>query len=206
MKRLVLLLGIVFVGIQSQSQVLSFGVRGGLNANNVELDQVIPPKGQSETWHVFTDEVTMGYHLGLYGRIKVLGFYIQPELLLTTLNTNIRIQEVDNNNGVTQQATEELKINRFDIPIMVGLKFGPARVNAGPIASRNISTNSDLITLDKATWGYQAGIGFDIWKLLLDIKFEGSLSERETTITYKGQDFKLDNRTSQLIVSLGYRF
>jgi hypothetical protein len=196
----------IFLSVSSFAQIFSVGARGGINALNVEVDQLIPPTGSEEQWHIFNDETSYGYHLGLYARLKILGLYVQPEFLLTTLNTKMVITELDPNNQPTGEEVEELRVNRFDVPILVGLKLGPFRANAGPVMSRNITTNSDLIQLEKATWGYQAGIGFDIWKILIDLKYEGAVSGRETTINFKGKDFTLDNRSSQLILSLGYRF
>ncbi len=56
------------------------------------------------------------------------------------------------------------------------------------------------------TFGYQAGIGFELGALLLDVKYEGSLSQFGESITIGGEEFKFDQRLSQVIFSLGFLF
>ena len=96
------------------------------------------------------------------------------------------------------------------MPILLGVKVGPLRLNAGPAASVMISDPKEIIqgaTYKKATFGYQAGVGLDLFKkLTFDLRYEGNLNQFGDEITVAGQTFTLDDRTGALIVHVGYIF
>jgi hypothetical protein len=103
----------------------------------------------------------------------------------------------------------------LEIPILVGFKLGPLRINAGPSAAIQIGSPKALIAdpnFDKmykgATFGYQAGVGLDIFKTLaLDVRYGGSLSGKfGDAVTVGSQSFKLDSRQPSLILSVGLMF
>ena len=109
--------------------------------------------------------------------------------------------------------TEVLNVNfsRIDIPLLVGVKFGPARINVGPVGSFVLKETTDLTAIEpdftlftkSMTWGFQAGIGIDVSKISLDARYEGSLSKLGETFSVGGSEFALDARPSQWIISLG---
>jgi hypothetical protein len=147
-------------------------------------------------------------HLGFYSRIQVLGFYVQPELLYTRTGSQITTTTGNNSN------TADLRFQRIDVPVLVGKKFfGVFRGNAGPVFSSLIRadlTESNIkanITdaYRNNTVGFQVGVGLDIWKLVLDLKYEGSLGKFGEAITTGGQSFATDARPSQWLLSVGYR-
>jgi opacity protein-like surface antigen len=100
--------------------------------------------------------------------------------------------------------------NRLDIPVMIGVKLGPVRINAGPVGSVNIGSPKELIdnpdfeaTYAAMTFGYQAGIGVDvIKKLTIDLRYEGSLSKYQSKLG----DIALDDRPNAFLLSIGYMF
>jgi hypothetical protein len=109
--------------------------------------------------------------------------------------------------------SEVLKVNfsRIDIPLLVGVKLGPARINAGPVGSYVIKETTDLSAIEpdftlftkSMTWGFQAGIGIDVSKISLDARYEGSLSKLGESFNVGGSEFALDARPSQWVISLG---
>lgn len=102
------------------------------------------------------------------------------------------------------------QFNKIDIPIMVGMKFGPARIQAGPITSIVVNNKSALADygsyeekFNGATWGYQ--VGLDIFnKIILDAKYEGSLSKLGKGIKIGGETRDFDSRTNQFVVGIGF--
>ena len=56
------------------------------------------------------------------------------------------------------------------------------------------------------TWGFQAGLGVDVSKFSLDVRYEGSLSKLGESFSVGGNDFALDARPTQWIISLGFWF
>ena len=210
MKKL-LLIAAILTGFQmTQAQIFQIGLRVGVNSSQVNADDLtgtVSPTRKVEVEAV--DDAEFGYHLGLYSRLKIpiIGIYIQPEFLFTSAGGAFRTTVVENN-VVVDRSTKDIKFSRIDIPIGIGYKFGPARLQVAPVASFVVNSTSDAFDLNfkDATWGYQVGVGLDIWKFLLDLKYEGSFSDLSDKATLFGTDFNLDSRASQFIVSVGYRF
>ncbi len=209
MKKWMMTLAVVLmIAGTAQAQVFQIGARAGINRADVTAEEILD-MGDDLEQKLTSGTQDYGYHLGLYTRFKLLGLYIQPEALFTKLNTEVTIDEYEN--GVPTGNTEDARISytRLDFPILAGLKLGPVRVNAGPVASRVITNETEGISItlqDGTYWGYQAGIGFDIWKILIDLKYEDAFNSQTNQVTFAGQQFDVDSRASQLILSLGYRF
>jgi hypothetical protein len=105
--------------------------------------------------------------------------------------------------------------NKLDIPVMLGLKLGPLRLNAGPVGSLLINSPKDLIAnpdyksnYNKMTIGYQAGLGFDLLKFLtFDIRYEGSLQKYQNQIQNLAKTkVNLDDRPNAFLFSVGLMF
>lgn len=237
MKKLVLFgLGLVLASSLSFAQFFTFGVKGGVGITNFnsDLTNVITPTidggifDPSLDFDINVDELILsqksanyGYHFGAFARIKVLGIYIQPELYFSSVSSDLTIEEIvptagqDIDVSLIQNQILSQTYNKLDMPILVGLKLGPLRVNAGPVATfivNNKSEMQEMITdyetaLTKATFGYQAGLGLDLLKkVTIDIRYEGSLSDYGTGATVGGNQVSFDDRPSQFIASIGIMF
>jgi len=156
-------------------------------------------------------DATWGFHAGLFTRITILGIYIQPELLFATNTFEYNVKEVATDPGVIVSQ----KFNRLQIPVLLGFKLGPLRLNAGPAAAIQLGSPKDLINdpnfeemYKGATWGYQAGVGLDLLKkFTLDARYAGSLGEKfGDAVTISGQSFKLDYAQPSFILSFGFIF
>lgn len=206
MKKILLIVAIMASYTAANAQLFSIGPRAGISSSTIKVDD-------TDTWEV-DKESEFGYHLGLFARLQVpvIGLYVQPEVLFS--KTGGRINFDDNDNDLHNAM--ELEFNRIDVPVLVGWKFGAFRVNAGPTfnfitKAEGTVNGQDFEEVDdkfkNSTVGYQAGIGFDLGKLLLDLKYEGNLSEitDDNTIDLAGEEFQGDYRSSQLILSLGFK-
>jgi opacity protein-like surface antigen len=98
---------------------------------------------------------------------------------------------------------------------MVGVKLGPARINAGPVGSFLINSPRELIDdpsletiYSKMSFGYQAGVGVDLIGLLIvDLRYEGSLKKYQNQIENAlGTSVNLDDRASAFLLSIGLMF
>ncbi len=226
MKRILLLASILFFfQVSTQAQLFRFGVKGGVSSSKFSVDKTMLQDIQTTQGVrdilIEQGESKLGLHFGVFGRVQITGLFIQPELLFTQTRGEFVVNEVDPSN--TQQTIEsiaEQKFNKFDIPVMIGWKFGPARVGLGPVASVMLSEKDGLMDkinnlsdetvesgLNKAVFGYQVGVGLDILKFAtLDLKYEGNLSKLGESITIGDQNFAFDQRNPQFIVSLGIFF
>jgi hypothetical protein len=210
MKKLIFIAVASFFLVQtSNAQLFNYGIKAGIGFSSLKIEDITGISDGSDVYDLVTGDGVMGYHFGLQTRIDLALLMIQPELYFNAGGGTVE-QVVDG--GATEILN--VKFNRIDIPLLVGVKLGPARINVGPVGSFVISETTDLTELNpdfelfskSMTWGFQAGLGLDISKLAIDVRYEGSLSVLGETFSIGGTDFPLDARPSQWIISLGYWF
>jgi hypothetical protein len=221
-KNLIILAALMTLSVASNAQFIRFGVKGGVSSSNVKFDKQtlegITTEDGPKDFLVEQGDSKLGLHFGVFGRIQIMGLFIQPEVLFTQTKGEVVINDLTTSNAVSSIAKQ--KFNKFDIPVMVGWKFGPARIGLGPVASFVVGENDGL--KDKlndlaqetvkndfkgATFGYQIGVGLDILKFAtIDLKYEGNLSKLGNGLNIGGNDFKFDQRNPQFIASIGIFF
>lgn len=204
MKKLLVIILAVLITIPAFSQI-KFGIKAGVNTATVPTYNVTTGANNIKA----LKDAAWGFHAGAFLRLSVFGVYLQPEVVLASNTYDYSV--------TTATATTVLKqnFNRLEIPVLLGLKLGPLRINAGPSATIQIGTPKALINdpnftdmYKGATFGYQAGVGLDIFKTItLDARYGGSLSGKfGDVVTIGGQNFKLDSRQPSLILSVGLMF
>jgi len=212
MKKLILIFAASFLLVQfADAQMFSFGIKAGLGVNQLKVSDLTGIDNGTDVYDLVTGESVMGYHVGVQTRIKIAMLFVQPELYF---NDGGGTLEKVVENGTNELMNVDFK--RIDLPVLVGVKFGPLRVGAGPVGSYVVkeSVINDIADLDpdysvftnSMTWGFQAGLGLDLSKISLDARYEGSLSKLGETFSVGGTDFDLDARPSQWVFSLGFWF
>lgn len=210
MKKLFLILSAVLVVNMAHAQLFQLGLKAGVSSSKAQVDEAFQVNGSHVTYK--TGDAVLGWHIGIYSRIKIVSFFIQPEVLFSSTGGDIEITE----QGVTTPDIGTLKMNKLDVPVMAGLTLGKFfRIYVGPTFSYLISENIDgkdwfseiKQDYNSATIGYQAGIGLDISKLTIDLKYEGNLSKLGDAITIPttNTSFNTDMRNPQIILSVGLR-
>ena len=203
-KRFLILLVLSLLMVFPLQGQLSFGIRGGFNNSNVKLSDY-----STSSFEIDYGKANYGYHFGVMGQLKLLGAFIQPELLFTTTKNSLAFK--DHLRNMTTYG--DVRYHRLDLPVMLGVKFGPLKLQAGPIASVLLNSKSDVLkqagvqqNLNSATVGFQAGIGLELSSLLLDLKYEGNLSKLGDGMVINGTTVNFDQRVNQIILSIGYLF
>ncbi|NVK82831.1 MAG: PorT family protein [Cytophagia bacterium] len=194
MKKLFIVCLLMTIGFGASAQ-FSLGPRVSLVSSKIKFKDAAASveEGDSE----------FGYQFGLFMRFKVpvVGLYVQPEALLSKSGSTISVNNTD----------VSFDFNKLDVPIMIGGKIGPLRLNAGPTLSFLMDASRDDIAGDikdnykKTTVGYQAGIGVDLLKFVIDVKYEGSLSDFGESISVGGTTVNTDQRHSQVVLALGFK-
>ena len=174
----------------------------GISTTNIKVD---------EADRVKSGDSKVGFHLGLFARFGD-AFYVQPEVLFTSAGGKIRISD---NAGQNYNQVTELKYNRLDVPVLIGVKLGDFfRINAGPMFSlilsqdaRNVENTVSEVKSDanNAVIGYQAGIGADVGNLIFGLRYEGNLSKLGENIEIANQSFPTDMRNNQILLSVGFK-
>lgn len=181
---------IILSALQANAQfnrkLVFVGVRGGANFSQLQTEgfQISKPGTSVQDFFRNNSSNRTGYVLGAYARIG-RKLFIQPEVLFSSKGGTFEILK----NGSTSPVNIDVKFSQIDIPLLVGLKLGPLRLNAGPMASLNVSGGNNLgdavkvyttqnfnKTIEQATFGYQAGIGIDIRSFNLDLRYESGFS------------------------------
>jgi hypothetical protein len=207
MKKILVLLLVVIITAPAFSQ-LKFGVKAGASTDFTFTNQTITSGTTTKVVVENAKNAEWGFQGGVFMRASLLGLYVQPELLLATATNSTKYSgEV---NGTTIDEIVNQRFTKVNIPVMVGFKVSMLRVNVGPVASFLINSPKDLMdgeSYKKATFGYQAGIGVDLFKkITLDARYEGNLNQYGNKVTLGGTDYKLDDRTGALILSVGLIF
>lgn len=187
------LLALFLVSISSFTYAQSatgFGIKGGLNYNangdyfeSAEINAKNPDRN-------------VGYHIGLFGKVGNQ-IYFKPELVYTSTKS-----DYDN---------ESFEMQKLDAPLLVGIKvLGPVSVFAGPSFQYILDSDFNGITIDDIendfSVGLNFGIGLNINKLGIDLRYERGFSENEATFIGNNGvgsiESRIDTRPNQLILSL----
>ena len=206
MKKIILISSLAIICLNSSAQI-QFGIKGGLNISNVKASEILTDDYRINP----AASGNLGYHIGGFMRASLAGIFIQPELYFSSLSNEFKVEDISGT-GTAEQLVKQ-KIGRMDIPVLVGVKLGTFRLGLGPVGSIIVSDQSDLTditgyeaTLKSATFGYQLGAGLDIWKLGIDLRYEGNLTKLGDQLNIGGQTINLDNRVRQIIISLAINF
>lgn len=161
-----------FLGVEAQDK-FEVGVKAGVNLSHIrgEGGGSFPSFWEEEATR------TTGFTGGIYARFGD-GFFIQPELLLSQKGGNfVDIVGIE----------REFKQTYLDVPILVGTRIGnTVRINAGPVATFLLNEDDTFLNqigitqedgFRNALLGYQAGVGFDIGKVRLDLRYEGNVND-----------------------------
>lgn len=203
MKKTLFTVALALTGFASMAQSGSgFGIKAGLNYNqNGDLRfSDVQNAGQDI---VSGSDSEVGYHVGFFGKLDLIKFYLRPELVYTQTKSSYDI------NG----STNDYDISKLDLPVLFGFKvIGPLHVFAGP-AFQYISDNDldDLNVEDVKndfSVGLNVGVGVNLGSIGLDVRYERGFSDNEAEFigdTITDLSGRVDSRPSQLILALSLK-
>jgi Outer membrane protein beta-barrel domain len=213
MKKLLLIL-LCFTAVQVatiNAQTFKYGIRGGISTPDIkpgDVDSLRFKRGTDSLKFKLSD-ANYGFHFGVWGRLKIAGFYIQPEVLFNSSKVVYKLGKLNS----TIDSVRNETFQNLDIPLMIGTKLGSFRINAGPVAHIRIGGKSDLTIADgfsetfkTSTWGYQLGIGFDASRVGIDLRYEGNTDKFGNQFTVAGKPFQFSKTPSRFIASAAIAF
>ena len=212
MKKTIALIIAILIAIPSFSQI-KMGIKAGLSTTSIAMSDVKTITTSSVYTIDALEQANYGFHAGLFLRMTVLGIYLQPEVVFASTENQYNVTNVT---AGTATVLKSQKFNKLDIPILLGVKLGPVRINAGPAASFLINSPKELVSstelknvYSRTSFGYQAGIGIDILKTLtIDLRYEGSLKKYQNQIQnlVGNTTVNLDDRPNAFLLSVGLMF
>ena len=169
-----------------------FGVKGGLNYDSlgdVDYDDFSATdlSAGSKT----------GYHIGAYGKIDLLLFYLRPEIQFTKINSGFDGKDIG--------------LSKIEAPILLGYKIlGPLSVFAGPSFQYILNEDVEGTTLadveENFTIGLQIGTRISFGRLGMGVRYDRGFTDNGVKILGVNGlgDGRIDARPNQFIVSASY--
>lgn len=206
MKKSILFIICLVAGLALHAQV-KLGLRLGVATTSLNEEDL---QNLNEL-DVALKDASYGVNGGIVLQINLGNFMIQPEVLFNSSQVDYTVSDVGN--GIVDSLFKE-KFQNLDLPILLGYKLGGfLRLHAGPVGHILINNTSELTDLqgykekfDNLTWGWQAGFGIDIGKLMIDMRYEGNFNKYGDHFEFFGQEYQFDQAPARFLVSLGYFF
>jgi hypothetical protein len=212
-KSLLILLCLCAIQVATTHAQVTFkyGVRFGVSTPDIKPGDVdsLRFKRGLDSLKLRVSDANYGFHAGAWARLKIGGFYVQPELLFNSSTVEYKV-------GKLYSALDSVKTETFrklDIPIMLGTRLGSFRINAGPVAHIHLNSSSDLTTsygisesFKSSTWGYQAGIGFDAARVGIDLRYEGNFTNFGNHLVIGGKPYEFSKAPTRFIASVAIAF
>lgn len=173
---------------------LSFGMKGGVNYDSFgELNRT------DLSLENFQSVAKTGFHIGIFGSLDLLTFYLRPELQFS--------QSVSQFNS-----NETIALNKLEALVLLGYKIlGPLSIFAGPSFQYILKEKGSDISLgdleENFTVGLQLGTRLKLGRFGLGIRFERGFTDNEVVILGNNDvDIagRVDTRAKQWIISASY--
>lgn len=205
-----LLLCLLLVSTQQISAQLSIGFRGGVSTTSLN-DQVLSILDQNgiDNLRLGVKNARYGVHAGLIMQAKLGKFLLQPEVLLNSNKIDYQLRDLSS----TFDTLFSEKYQYLDIPLLFGINYKPFRFMAGPVGHIFLQSATDLKNFDgyqqdfaSLSLGWQAGLGIDLWKIMIDLRYEGNFNRYGDHFNFFGKTYIFSQQANRLLFSLGYRF
>ncbi len=195
---------------------LDFGIKAGMSTSSVaSLTRDFSQDTASNFLRMTLDRVNLGFQGGGFLRWDIGVLIVQPEIIFDYFSASYSVDSLSTAGEPTSPILSGAQESYFslDLPLILALKFGPIRLGGGMEGRLHLFSDSDLASLDfyntdfrSWSWGWEAGLGIDIWKLTVDARFEGSLEAigSHQLLYEQPGDFSVGLR--RFLLQLGFRF
>ena len=211
MKKFILVIAALTFSLTAFSQGFEIGIKGGMNITAADV-----MKEASKDVKITNKNTFNG---GVYGRLKIklIGIFVQPELVYNTRGYNFDITEPIS--GTTINLKQQAYY--LDMPVLVGLKmFKFLRVYAGPnfqyLLKNELTDVADGVAkainfqkkdMKEYNTGVQIGFGLDLSKFRVDVKYDFNPTDMGSPFSYNTsyQNHVQLIKTSMVTIQLGYK-
>jgi len=185
---------IAFLSTSLLQAQFEFGVKAGLNYDSL---------GDVNYTDISATQLSAGsktgFHVGVYGKLDLLLFYLRPELQFTKINSGFQ--------------NTDIGLSKIEAPILLGYKIlGPLSAFAGPSFQYILDENIEGTTLtdieENFTVGLQIGTRLSLGRFGLGIRYERGFTDNDILILGMNgvpiDGNRIDARPNQFIVSASY--
>lgn len=185
------LLTIVPFAASAQSSFLSYGVWAGVNVTRLQSKEISVNNVKNSM---------TGYQVGAMAQLDLPFVDLIPELWYVHGKSSI------GNNSVTNHTIE--------VPVLVSMTFlDYIRVKVGPSFSLYNQgmihfANGNKLNIGRVepTVGYVIGGGLDIYRFMVDVRYNGQFKSQESILGVEIDNSAFDLRTHTFSLNIGYRF
>ncbi|HRO08283.1 MAG TPA: hypothetical protein PK047_05405 [Saprospiraceae bacterium] len=195
--------------MHSASAQLEIGIKAGVSSYDLANKGLLVKDGNENfQWTIL--DAGYGHHFGVYTRLTLLGLYVEPAMLFnsSTVNYNLKTYGERGVFNVLRQDT----YHGLDMPVLAGFKIGAMRFQGGVVGHLFVGNAGELLDIKgysqkfkTGTFGWQAGTGIDVWRLRLDLVFEGNFSNFGNHIRINGYNYAFSETPSRLMLTAGFR-
>lgn len=175
---------LLFISSSLFSQGLAFGIKGGANLGKI-------------SGHSFKDEYTLGYHVGIFATIGGKKWAIQPEVLLSQVNTDTssKFSDVYAFNHINK-----IELKALTIPVLLNYNLNKfITLQAGPQFGIILDQNKDMLQNGKdafksGNFSVAAGLQLNLLKFRVYGRFVSGVTDLkniEADDTWKVQAIQL---------------
>lgn len=206
MKKFILILSAVAFTQLNAQKLFNLGVAAGVNVNH--LSTSLPD---------YFSEANAGFRGGVFARINIKRFHIQPEVNFSMVGATGTFSE-DPNRSYTARA------NTLEVPVLLGYKIIDfklinLRLQAGGYWAWNMTKSisvhdvafpqNDTTITSKGGADFNGGIivgaGLDIWRFALDFRYQWGLANMYgSNVIF--QDPRAGFKNGTFAITIGYKF
>ncbi|MCE1199274.1 MAG: PorT family protein [Marinilabiliales bacterium] len=190
MKRSILVLTCLLLGMHSFAATFDLGVKASYNTSKLTTDL-----------STIKTDAKSGYNFGVFGRFGGSKIYLQPEFLYVVKSGEFTLNSV----------SDAVKSKYIQVPVLLGiklidLKVASVRAFTGPAVAFSTGYDSDknfTYNFNNSAWNYQLGAGLDFLMLTFDVRYEWGVSKSFDTTNLSSN---FSNKGNTFTVSIGYKF
>jgi len=220
MRKYVIVLVLVLFGSSMTFAQFNFGVKAGYSSS-LGLSNLNSVSTGDYTLNSLTSDFDNGFHFGVFARLGAGKIYFQPELLYTRAKQNSSISLLDVGSNLTSfNKTSTMSV--IDVPLLLGYKAfdfkivdfhvfaGPklrfdagSTLNFSDVVGGNVALQSQLLgDIKPMQVGFVGGVGVDLLKLTLDVRYNLIGNMYETKLN----SFTIDKMAANNFeISLGWK-
>lgn len=197
---------------QSNNPGPRFGIKGGLNASQLYVDQ---PNVEDESMKI-------GFNFGVFTKVPITSFLaLQTEALYTNVGSKLTYggSDLENLFGI-ESGEVRFNLNYIQVPIALAVNLGPLNLHAGPYVSYLLSANvrdwnaselsgttvQELQTSDfnRMDYGVVVGVGFDVQQFTIGARYNHGLREVGNSGLAGNLTENSKNSVGQIYIGIGF--
>ena len=211
MKKYLIGIFVLLTAFSLEAQV-RIGLKAGLSSTDIKTEELdLLDQGGVKRLELALKDASYGLNFGVAVQANLGAVVLQPEFNFNSNTVQWAVTDVKNP-GIVNQVFEE-KFQYMDIPVLVGFRAGPLRLQAGPEGHVFINSKSDLFKFSEydqnfkdLTVGWIGGAGLDIWKLSVDLRYQGNFNNFGDHIRFAGREYAFSQNPSRWMASVTWFF